>query len=124
MSTLKQQLVMALNIDDEASLEAVQGIIDDVTPHLSKSDVKIMKEAYTYQKNNPLTEVVWRKLSSEFTDEQIQLFIDINSACMDAMDESSTKIGEILSKVKMDSPLVMEYQDLLDAEFPQNKQLH
>jgi hypothetical protein len=124
MNTLKQQLVMALNIDDEASLEAVQGIIDDVKPHLSKSDVKIMNEAYQYQKDNPLTEVVWRKLSSEFTSEQIQLFIDINSACMDAMDESSSKIGEILSKVKMDSPLAMEYQDFLDAEFPQNKQLH
>ena len=124
MNTLKQQLVTALNIDDEASLEAVQGIIDDVTPHLSKSDVKIMKEAYNYQKDNPLTEVVWRKVSSEFTDEQIMMFLEVNNACLEAMDESSAKIGEILSKVKMDAPLAMEYQDFLDAEFPQNKQLH
>lgn len=124
MNTLKQQLVTALNIDDEASLEAVQGIIDDVKPHLNKSDVKIMNEAYQYQKDNPLTEVVWRKLSSEFTPDQIKLFIDINSACMEAMDESSAKIGEILARVAMDSPLAMEYQDFLDAEFPENKQLH
>ena len=115
---------MALNIDDEASLEAVQGIIDDVTPHLSKSDVKIMKEAYTYQKNNPLTEVVWRKVSSEFTPDQIQMFLEVNNACLEAMDDSSSKIGEILSRVAMDSPLATEYKEFLAEEFPENKQLH
>lgn len=124
MNILKQQLIMALNIDDEASLEAVQGIIDDVKPHLNKSDVKVMNEAYQYQKDNPISEVVWRKLSSEFTAEQIQIFIDINSACIDAMDESSAKIGEILAKVKMDSSLAREYQEFLAEEFPENKQLH
>lgn len=123
MNILKQQLIMALNINDEASLEAVQGIIDDVKPHLSKSDVKIMNEAYQYQKDNPLSEVVWRKLSSEFTAEQIQMFIDINSACLEAMDESSAKIGEILAKVKMDSPMALEYQAHLDEE-QSNKILH
>lgn len=122
MTTLKQQLVTALNIDDEASLEAVQGIIDDVKPHLSKSDVKIMNEAYTYQKNNPLSEVVWRKISSEFTPEQIQMFLEVNNACLEAMDESSNKIGEILARVAMDSPLAMEYKEFLAEQ--DNKVLH
>lgn len=124
MNYLKQQLVAALNIDDEMSLDAVKAIVVDCKKMLSKSDGKILDEAYQYQKNNPLSEVVWRKISSEFTPDQIQMFLEVNNACLEAMDESSNKIGEILAKVKMDSPVAMEYQEFLAEEFPENKQLH
>lgn len=116
MNKLKQELIEALNIDDEMSLDAVKAIVQDCKKMLSKSDGKILDEAYNYQKNNPLSEVVWRKISSEFSPEQIQLFLDVNNSCLEAMDESSNKIGEILAKVKMDSPMALEYQSYLANE--------
>lgn len=123
MNKLKQKLIEALNIDDEMSLDAVKAIVQDCKKMLSKSDGKILDEAYNYQKNNPLSEVVWRKISSEFSPEQIQLFLDVNNTCLEAMDESSAEIGEILSRVAMDSPLAMEYQAYL-ADEQSNKVLH
>jgi hypothetical protein len=124
MNKLKQELIQALNIDDEMSLDAVKAIVQDCKKMLSKSDGKILDEAYNYQKNNPLSEVVWRKISSEFSPEQIQMFLDVNNSCLEAMDESSAKIGEILAKVKMDTPLAEEYKEFLEDEFSQNKVLH
>ena len=121
ITKLKQQLTETLNIDDKASLAEVKSIIDGVKPMLSDGDNAILDEAYEWQKNNPISDVVWDVLTANFTLEQIELFIEVNAAVMSTLDEQSNKLMSILSRVAMDSETAQAYTAYL-AE--QQKQLH
>ena len=121
ITKLKQQLTETLNIDDKASLAEVKSIIDGVKPLLSDGDNAILDEAYEWQKNNPISDVVWDVLTANFTLEQIELFIDMNDAVMSTLDTQSDKLMSILAKVAMDSEAAQAYTAYL-AE--QQKQLH
>lgn len=81
----------------------------------------ILDEAYEWQKNHPISDVVWDVLTSNFTLEQIELFIDMNNAVMSTLDTQSDKLMSILAKVAMDSETAQAYTAHL-AE--QQKQLH
>lgn len=121
ITKLKQQLTETLNIDDKASLAEVKSIIDGVKPLLSDGDNAILDEAYEWQKNNPISDVVWNTLTANFTLHQIELFIEVNDVVLSTLDTQSDKLMSILSRVAMDSEAAQAYTAHL-AE--QQKQLH